>query len=212
MTLKSAPRHSLRDSFCNTTRSTIETNIALRIRPTDGAYRFGVHGPPATPSAQRCDRCLAAIAALSCRSFGAPDDRGISSMGTERKLGTTVNQSFSAGRDATGVVQTVGDGNTVNETVTVTSGIPPEVITALDAIALALSVNPSTRVLAVEAAKEAKADAPDKGTIAGHLSTALTVAKTLPDWLDIARKVAPAVQTAATWLGAQGAALFRLLP
>jgi hypothetical protein len=131
-------------------------------------------------------------------------------MGTEQKSETPVNQSISVGGNATNVVQVVGDGNDVNQ-INVGSGTPPEVVKALDDIVSALSGNESTRIPAEEAAKEAKADAPDKGTIAGHLSAALTVAKTLSEWLDIARKVGPAVKTVASWLGAQGEALVGLL-
>ena len=82
---------------------------------------------------------------------------------------------------------------------------------ALAAIQSALATNAATKALADAAAEQANAKEPDKATIAQHLQGALTVAKTLPDWLEIAKKIGPAVATAASWLGAQGAALLALL-
>ena len=130
-------------------------------------------------------------------------------MAREPRPGSTT-QSISIGGSAAGVAQVAGDHNTITATGTVTSGTPPEVLAALAAIQAAVSTNAATKALADAAAEQANAKAPDKATIAQHLQGALTVAKTLPDWLDIAKKIGPAVATAAAWLGAQGAALLAL--
>jgi len=123
----------------------------------------------------------------------------------------TVKQSIAIGGNATGVIQTAGGGNTITQAATATFGTPPEVLQALDAIRAALAANPHTRVLADAAAEQAKVKNPDKGAIATQLDRALTVAKTIPDWMDVAGKIAPHVTTAAAWLGAQGNALLALL-
>ena len=123
----------------------------------------------------------------------------------------SVTQSLAIGGNAAGVAQVAGDNAKITATGTITSGTPPEVLDALAAIQSALAANPATRTLADAAAEQATAKEPDKATIAQQLQGALTVAKTLPDWLDVARKIGPAVATAATWLGAQGTALLALL-
>ncbi len=132
-------------------------------------------------------------------------------MAKESNAPTSSTQSISAGRDAIGVVQIAGDSNQISVTTFVTSATPPQVLEALAAIQATLAANPATKALADAATDQAKAQEPDKGAIATQLETALKVAKTLPDWLDIARKIGPSVLTVGTWLGAQGAALLALL-
>jgi hypothetical protein len=52
-----------------------------------------------------------------------------------------------------------------------------------------------------------EAEEADKGAIAQQLEAALQVAKSLPDWFDIAETIGPHLRTAIEWLGAYGTAL-----
>jgi hypothetical protein len=126
---------------------------------------------------------------------------------TERKPAHgAIAQEMNVSGAAAGVAQVAGSGNTVTATGSVSLATPAEVMQALVAIQAALSLHPVTKALADAAIQEAKSDQPDKAAIGAQLKTAIDVAKTTLGWAELARKLAPHLETAVAWLGASWAA------
>ena len=120
-------------------------------------------------------------------------------------------QSFNVGRNAIGAVQNAGDDNRIALSASVMSATPPQVLEALAAIQAALMSNSATKALAEAAANEATAKEPDKGAVATQLGAALKIAESLPDWIDIAKRINAYVYTVGAWLGSKGTALLALV-
>ena len=115
--------------------------------------------------------------------------------------GTT--QNINVGGSAAGVAQITGNSNTVTVTGRISSDMPEDVLKALLAIQTEVSAHPAARVLTNAVIEEAQRPQADKSAIGAQLKAALDIVKTGLGWAEIAKTLAPSIETAANWLGGE---------